>query len=187
MLQDEEVEVNIDELSQETLWKLYAFISDGATDALPDALNTSAREKGNATDQVTSLSVLPSASVDAAALQKPDEHIQRRQMNVQSAAWSIHRTAEAMRVRQSFPDARHCVGSSLEEAGRAQRGLSRPCLLLLRRMQPSRTMWATTSTHQQARPALAAAVTVVSLDCLCIFCAYSVNWDGFRASLVQGQ
>ena len=55
-LQDEEVEVNIDELSQETLWKLYAFISDGATDALPDAPNTSAREKGNATDQVTVLS-----------------------------------------------------------------------------------------------------------------------------------
>ena len=55
--QDEEVEVNIDELSQETLWKLYAFISDGATDALPDAPNTSAREKGNATDQVTLLSI----------------------------------------------------------------------------------------------------------------------------------
>ena len=53
--QDEEVEVNIDDLNQETLWKLYAFISDGATDALPDAPNTSAREKGNATDQVTLL------------------------------------------------------------------------------------------------------------------------------------
>ncbi|CAL5222926.1 g5360 [Coccomyxa viridis] len=48
---DEEVEVNIDDLSQETLWKLYSFVNDGATDALPDAANASARDKGNATDQ----------------------------------------------------------------------------------------------------------------------------------------
>ena len=44
--------MNIDDLSQETLWKLYSFVNDGATDALPDAANASAREKGNATDQV---------------------------------------------------------------------------------------------------------------------------------------
>ena len=44
--------MNIDELSQETLWKLYSFVNDGATDALPDAVNASTREKGNATDQV---------------------------------------------------------------------------------------------------------------------------------------
>ena len=70
-LQDEEVEVNIDDLSQETLWKLYAFISDGATDALPDAPNTSAREKGNATDQVTFLLLLPAICVNPFALQEP--------------------------------------------------------------------------------------------------------------------
>ena len=44
--------MNIDELSQETLWKLYSFVNDGATDALPDPANASTREKGNATDQV---------------------------------------------------------------------------------------------------------------------------------------
>ena len=44
--------MNIDDLSQETLWKLYSFVNDGATDAFPDAANASAREKGNATDQV---------------------------------------------------------------------------------------------------------------------------------------
>ena len=44
--------MNIDDLSQETLWKLYSFVNDGATDALPDAANASARDKGNATDQV---------------------------------------------------------------------------------------------------------------------------------------
>ena len=55
------------------------------------------------------------------------------------------------------------LGVVLGRAGRAQRGLSRPCMLLSRRMQPSRTMWETTSTHQQAHHALAAAVTVVSL------------------------
>lgn len=63
--------MNIDDLSQETLWKLYAFISDGATDALPDAPNTSAREKGNATDQVTFLS----AWVNSFALQEPLQSI----------------------------------------------------------------------------------------------------------------
>ena len=52
MLQDEEVEVNIDELSQETLWKLYSFVTDGATDALIDAPNANEREKGDAADQV---------------------------------------------------------------------------------------------------------------------------------------
>lgn len=46
------MEINIDDLSQETLWKLYAFVNDGATDNLPDAPNSGAREKGNATDQV---------------------------------------------------------------------------------------------------------------------------------------
>ena len=78
-------------------------------------------------------------------------------------------------MRQCFPDARHCMGSSLEEAGRAQKGLSRPCLLLSRRMQPSRTTWATTSTHQQARHALAAVVIVVSLVCLCMFHVYPLS------------
>ena len=67
--------MNIDELSQETLWKLYAFISDGATDALPDAPNTSAREKGNATDQVTFLSVLPPVCVIASAIQELPQSI----------------------------------------------------------------------------------------------------------------
>ena len=42
--------MNIDELSQETLWKLYSFVNEGATDGLTDAMN--ARERGNATDQV---------------------------------------------------------------------------------------------------------------------------------------
>ena len=44
--------MNIDELSQETLWKLYSFVNDGATDALIDAPNANEREKGNAADQV---------------------------------------------------------------------------------------------------------------------------------------
>lgn len=47
--------MNIDDLSQETLWKLYSFVNDGATDAFPDAVNASVREKGNATDQVPGL------------------------------------------------------------------------------------------------------------------------------------
>ena len=63
--------MNIDDLSQETLWKLYAFISDGATDALPDAPNTSAREKGNATDQVALLLCLSRACMSPTALQEP--------------------------------------------------------------------------------------------------------------------
>jgi len=53
------VEVNIDELSQDTLWKLYSFVNDGATEGLIDAPNANAREKGNATDQVQARHTLP--------------------------------------------------------------------------------------------------------------------------------
>ena len=70
-----------------------------------------------------------------------------------------------------------------KQAERAQRGLNRPCLLLSRRMQASRTMWAITSTHQQARPTLAVAVTVVSLMPMHIL--WISLWHAHLASLVQ--
>lgn len=51
--------MNIDELSQDTLWKLYSFVNDGATEGLIDAPNANAREKGNAIDQVQARHTLP--------------------------------------------------------------------------------------------------------------------------------
>lgn len=164
--------MNIDELSQETLWKLYAFISDGATDALPDAPNASAREKGNATDQVTFFSqcchqhvwmLLPCRSHCRAYTMVPAQSMRRcLGQEVELLRWCLRNGAYIV------------PGMGWYRASGAQRGLSRPFLLLFRRMQPSRTTWATTSTHQQARPTLAAAVTAVSLHlplhAVCIFC-----------------
>ena len=51
--------MNIDELSQDTLWKLYSFVNDGATEGLIDAPNANARKKGNAIDQVRARYTLP--------------------------------------------------------------------------------------------------------------------------------